>query len=344
MSMRKVPQILALSALCAILSGCHRGGFSFHKKLYFFGEPTAIQMPFGSVHRPTMPTPAFPPQQPSQSHTQTLPTITIWIHGAQPFKPNSYNLGLKPAKAFREDDQLGQIAATLNKSDPIRFPFDNIYFFSWSGMLSFKERKSYSRILYEQLSALVKSYEQTYGTRPNIRIIAHSHGGNVALNLAKIKDIPLVIDELILLACPVQDKTAALTQSKIFKKIYSLYSTLDVVQVIDPQGLYPCRFIKSIFSRQRFAPQENLLQVKVRINGHSFLHHEFHDTPFLTILSPLIDQLDAWHTASPIKAHLAHHSRFVLSIYTNGRRPPRHQNYRNSQHEHVALQIPGSPE
>jgi len=55
---------------------------------------------------------------------------------------------------------------------------------------------------------------------PKVTLISHSHGGNVALNLAAIaeKESPLSIERLILLACPVQQETAALVDAPMFKK------------------------------------------------------------------------------------------------------------------------------
>src|SRR5690606_21498756 len=68
-------------------------------------------------------------------------------------------------------------------------------------------------------------------------IIAHSHGGNLALHMAKIRTAPspLTVKSLILLACPVQEKTMHLIDTPMFQRIYSLYSSFDLVQVLAPQ-------------------------------------------------------------------------------------------------------------
>jgi hypothetical protein len=337
--MHIVLRIFTLCALCALLSGCHRQGYFFRKKLYFNFQPTAIERTLdGRTNQTPLPSPY--PSAPQHNEILQSPTFTIWIHGAQPFKANTYNLGLKSLDSFGHEDHFTKIATTLHYGDPHRFPRDQIYFFSWSGKMGFTERKRAANKLYRQLTALIKNYQQQHQIQPKIEIIAHSHGGNVALNLANIKGNHLPIERLVLLACPVQEKTAVLMRSPLFKKIFSLYSTLDIAQVIDPQGLYHNGDCASLFSHQRFEPQPNLLQVKVRINGHSFLHHEFHNFPFVTLLPKILDQLDTWFAESQPEIILSDQACFVLSIYTNGRMPPRHRQHHSKPHEHVVIPFP----
>ena len=173
----------------------------------------------------------------------------------------------------------------------------HFYLFGWSGKLSYQEREDTARILYNEIKALIAEYKKQYGTTPALRLITHSHGGNVALNLAKIKeagDTEFVIDELILLACPVQIKTAPLIKDKLFKKIYSLYSTRDLIQILDPQEVYNNLKEKRfpLFSQRRFPDQANLRQIIVKRKKRAISHVEFMLEKFLTTLPTILDELD----------------------------------------------------
>ena len=139
---------------------------------------------------------------------------------------------------------------------------------------------------------------------PRIRLITHSHGGNVALFLSKInnKSEKIKIYELILLACPVQKKTSQLVKNQMFEKIYSLYSGMDILQVIDPQGMHEiikkeARKAKEtpFFSERRFKPQKNMLQAKLKINGRGILHVEFLLKKFTAVMPYLLQELDNWN-------------------------------------------------
>lgn len=63
---------------------------------------------------------------------------------------------------------------------------ENLYYiFGWSGYLSQKRRRSESLRLYNQITEEVNTL-RSYGIHPKIRILTHSHGGNLSLNLAGI--------------------------------------------------------------------------------------------------------------------------------------------------------------
>ena len=148
-----------------------------------------------------------------------------------------------------------KIAQTLIDNDPDRFCAENFYLFGWSGALSFKERERAARQLYLELKILRQDYKNKYGKEPIIRILAHSHGGNVALLLEQVRDkndTAFAIEELILLAVPVQTHTMYYTHAPLFKKVYSLYSMFDALQVADPQGLQICKSGSPLFSERLF--------------------------------------------------------------------------------------------
>lgn len=232
--------------------------------------------------------------------------ITVWIHGTQIClgSPATKGLrsylqqaahtyfycleGLHSLKAQPGTNRHQRFAEILEQEDPTRFQADHFYTFGWSGNLSFQEREEAGAKLYHQLLELIVLYEQLYGKEPHVRIISHSHGGNVALTLAAEENKEhkhLVINELILLGCPIQQATIEYAQSPIFKTIYSLCSNYDVIQVVDPQGLYRHTAQKTpLFSQRRFpASYPHIFQADVSSYGipHvGFLSERFiHDLP-----------------------------------------------------------------
>ncbi len=233
-------------------------------------------------------------------------TITIWIHGSMPSlivpkfaKKSFFHLehGLVPITSYNDKDQLYKIAKTLTESCPEQFNMDHYYTFGWSGKLCFTERKKAARELYQNSILLQESYKATYGDLPYIRIITHSHGGNVVLNLAKVKkqDDSLTIDELILLACPVQEKTKHLIADDCFNKVYSFYSGGDTIQILDPQGLYKKGKAKKLFSERTFDHHAKLRQAQVKKNGRSLMHIEFLWTSFFQYLPSLCQEIDHFY-------------------------------------------------
>lgn len=259
------------------------------------------------------------------------PPITIWVHGTKlvgsKILPNFFNCqqGLHRACKLDKNYHHRIIAQTLAETNPERFPLETFYLFGWSGALSFEARKQAAEELYESLKKLVDRYEKQYHQKPFIRIITHSHGGNVALNLPDIKDADnnIVISELILLACPVQDYTKNNVLDPIFDTIISLYSTLDALQVLDPQGIYSKevhemhkqyeKHIKTpLFSQRVFEPHEKVIQAKLKINGRGIFHVEFLVKRFLRLLPKILDALKEYK-----KEKNEIHSKTLLLNITN---------------------------
>lgn len=285
----------------------------------------------------------------------TVPWITVWIHGTQPsfdkapgkrlraaLKRRAHEVfycksGLHPINTQPKTNRHHEFARLLQQVDPLRFPAAHFYTFGWSGDLSFDVRYQAGKNLYLDLIKLVEEFTHTHGVTPNIRLITHSHGGNVALNLALAhaeyrknralakprsdsehypidelseaeyrKRSNLVVNELVLLACPVQEKTAFLAQDQLFKKIYSLYSSLDVLQVVDPQGLYKNNTIDNgVFSKRRFPASFNkVAQAKIRFNKRAILHIEFLSDRLVRALPSIITKLDRWHQVNVYDAQI----------------------------------------
>lgn len=268
--------------------------------------------------------------QPAQKNAPEW--ITIWIPGTHPdvfivpkvlktMRVKQYtNFFYCPswvrAADFESTYHHHQIARYLADADPQNFPFEHIYLGGWSGKLCFATRKETARTMYEHIYALTQEYQNTYNTVPRIRVITHSHGGNVALNMASWFDAekPLTIDELIVLACPVQKETAGYIEHDMFKKVYSLHSHLDFIQVLDPQGWQEIKpllqiffkdvsltnakeiiktFDQNIFSERHFKPHPKLKQAHIKTSHRGLLHVEFKINPFVSKLPTIIKQLDA---------------------------------------------------
>ena len=263
-----------------------------------------------------------------QEKKEKIPIITIWIHGTRPSiralkilhklaqKPARI-LGIKKLPYFHSVPGLKHISEVdpqyrlrrhmeiLTINNPDTYPREHAYIFGWSGKLSFTEREKEARNLYHALQNISIKYKNTYNTQPIIRIIAHSHGGNVALNLAKIHKqenaFALYVDELILLGCPVQKETAYYTADPIFKKIYSLYSHSDIIQIIDPQGLYSRG--RPFFSKRRFPFHEKMKQVYTTFNGRPMLHLSFIIDKFIKNLPAIIQKINNWYETKPIQKY-----------------------------------------
>ena len=239
---------------------------------------------------------------------QTPTSITIWIHGTQILKNSPYikefdcTTKLKPASKISKWRHLYKIARALHKGDPQRFAWQTMYIFGWPGTLRAKKRQWAAQKLYTELQRVQKEFESIYKTKPIIRILTHSHGGNVALNMAHLERTDLTIDELILLACPVQQQTQDYIQHPMFKKIYTLYSSLDFIQVIAPQFKYKhkrnndyslWREINWIpTSNRRFPEHTHLAQTKIKLNGRALFHDDFVKTQFLSSMSEILDAMD----------------------------------------------------
>lgn len=142
----------------------------------------------------------------------------------------------------------------------------NIYFtFGWSGLLSTKARIKSAHKLCRALRKINRE-AKIKNKKVFIRLIAYSHGGTVALNLAKIRRAKKVkIDELIMFGMPVQKDTDYLINSEIFKKIYHFYSPSDRIQGLDliSSEYFFCH--KTFIPRKDFKLPKKLTQVKVHV-------------------------------------------------------------------------------
>lgn len=224
------------------------------------------------------------------------PAMSVWIHGTQ-FLSNADEKGLTPLYQLTPLDPLYTVAQRTTQEPALHV----MYSFLWSGKLSFKDRLRAAAVLYSQLEKAIAHYYETFKVYPKLRLITHSHGGNVALNLARIhaihKGTLTKIDELILLACPVQRETSSYLADPLFETIYALYSKIDFIQVLDPQGFYDGNILR-IFSKRRFDWHQKLLQAEIRINNKRLMHNAFQKESFFNILPSIIQALKEWGTTT----------------------------------------------
>lgn len=242
------------------------------------------------------------------SRTAKRPIITVFIHGTR-LTPSSFSKkylyripGMHKITAYDHYYNCRRIAELLAKIDPKQYNLDNYYYFGWSGKLCFIERKAAAKELYKELEELYRAHKNMLGEGPVFRIITHSHGGNVLLNLANIipADSRIIIDEAIILACPVQEKTKHLISSPRFKKIYAFYSGNDMFQVLDPQGWYKKGKSKKLFSDRTFPHCDNLRQARIKLNGGHPMHIDFFLPKFMANLPAACKTLEELYEAVPL--------------------------------------------
>lgn len=253
---------------------------------------------------------------------QAQPMITIWVHGTrffpEPVLKKFFHCqnGLNHYTSLDPSYRHHSLAKTLIDADPQNYVDEWFYLFGWSGTLSFTEREKAAKDLYTQLKELRQEYKKKYGIEPKIRILAHSHGGNVALLLEKVKDpadTSFSIHELILLATPVQYETKKYAHAPLFEKIYSLYSHLDSLQIIDPQGLQTHNG-SPLFSERCFENNDKICQCAIKINNRYLMHVEFIKRKFICKLPFVLNALDIWQQEIKLKNENWHSARHCLNV------------------------------
>ena len=244
------------------------------------------------------------PQEPSLS-----PTITIFIHGSVGLRP--YLAFNTVVKIICDDihDSPYHHAVEILRADPIYYdnqaiqgrgflpiPLDTphtnqslgawliakifdqfnhdsgehqYYTYGWSGLISVRERYLEAQPLYHAIKDLREKNPTS-----KIRVIGYSHGGNIALYLAAIRnqeyqEDTFAIDELILIGTPIQRENEHCICSLLFKKVYNFYSHQDRVQRMD------CFSLNRFFSRRhfkdcsRYTVPPHVTQVELRVAAHS---------------------------------------------------------------------------
>lgn len=229
--------------------------------------------------------------------------ITILIHGTRlppfamlAFPPLIFG-STTPAGLHKITDvsslyYYARMAFGLNKIDPVGFAQENLYLFGWSGVLDGVERELNGELLYHCIKRIRS--DKRFRLTP-ITIITISHGGNVALNIAKAahkyNDVSTHIDRLILLCCPIQDETHDYVYSPMFTSVFNIFSTSDFTQVADPQQLDNWDVkTATFFSRRTFdRPAPHLKQIAVANKKHKLGHMDFVCADFYEKMPALLD-------------------------------------------------------
>ncbi len=190
------------------------------------------------------------------------------------------NQAMQSIGLFRIDPQRqekgyasGALARLFDKMVKWSAPKSNVenqyYTYGWAGLLSPSRRYADAIGLYQALYDKVTKLKKQ-GIKSKIRIIGYSHGANVCLNLACVRmleNVPndLSIDELILIGMPVQNDTDYLVSDPLFKKVYHIYSRGDRIQKLD--FFSTTRFFsRRVFKeRKDFKLPDNLVQIQIRV-------------------------------------------------------------------------------
>ncbi len=221
-------------------------------------------------------------------HGTTFPGISrLMLHNPTRRGIYRYTFGLTTGRE--------RLAKVLHDADSKQFSAESFYKFYWSGHLGFEDRKKAA----EDLAKYLKNHTG------KVTLIAHSHGCNVVLYLAEIaKNDPSVsVDRLVLLAPPVQEATKEFVHSPVFKKVYSFYSSGDLVQIADPQGMYSeTKKGESFFSKRTYNKAPNLVQARVLYDRQSLGHRAFIMPRFFKRIPQLLEVLDTAHAKG--KDHL----------------------------------------
>lgn len=227
------------------------------------------------------------------------PRLTVWVHGTTiraviPIKISGFHFdaALMPFTKLRPNSQAYRRSLALNQGDNQRFPLDNFYLFRWNGMLNTRERHAASQKLYHYLNDKIAQIRSETGKDPIVTIIAHSHGGNIALNLASLignNQAKLVIHNLILLACPVQSHTAHWVKHDIFEKIYVFYSSGDWIQRLALQNNK--RFADRKFDKITGLANK-LIHIKTSWQRYHLWHNDFKGLAFVTRLPGSLKMID----------------------------------------------------
>ncbi|MCK4264738.1 hypothetical protein KAW80_00050 [Candidatus Babeliales bacterium] len=219
-------------------------------------------------------------------------TVVVWIHGTLPLdiprEKKLFNLKYFPFQAISKkglhkvnetSKTIPSLFSNMYKLTCEKLSIKNnlsFYTFGWNGKLNDKSRIESAFKLYEELNNEITKIKKTKNCKIEIIILAHSHGSNVALNLARAENglkNNLLIDKLVLFGGPVQSETKNFINSKIFKHIYNIYSKGDIIQVADIFSTHDF-FSKRSFKQNNENLASNITEIEVVVNKFRPTHSE----------------------------------------------------------------------
>jgi len=143
-------------------------------------------------------------------------------------------LGSVHAGALTEDEKkkaaygLTAVYDTITAFVPSAPEHRFYYAFGHLGLLSHQYRQEAARELYQELCLVMETLKKRYVT-VELHIVAHSHGGNIALNLASCPG-DLFVDVLCMLGTPIQHETASYAWHPMFGSVINAFSAGDNLQ------------------------------------------------------------------------------------------------------------------
>lgn len=168
---------------------------------------------------------------------------------------------------------LQEMYSLLPRED---FAHVHAYTFGWDGSLSLERRKAQARDLLHALEALAAEQRRRYPLEDfETIILAHSHGGNVALHMGDwISDAPsFYIDHLVTFGTPVHGDTQHHVISPLFRNVYNVHSNGDFIQIADivsTKKYMPAR----VFKHESVTTATHVKQILVEIGEYSPNHSE----------------------------------------------------------------------
>jgi hypothetical protein len=217
--------------------------------------------------------------------TVTLMREDPFFHQNQPMQSQGLNpIAMEPLKRGAGATLLAHVINKIEKISQPNEPTENLYYtFGWSGIMSHSVRYREAKKFYQGLIDLRNSLH-AQGIEPHFRIIGYSHGGQVIMVLARVRqqediDPTLRIDETLLYGMPVHSFTAECVNDPLFVKIYNIYSPGDRIQKLDIFTIGEfCS--KQIFSQRHIGfKRPKLVQVEMRVIRKAGVHPDAVDEP-----------------------------------------------------------------
>ncbi len=156
---------------------------------------------------------------------------------------------------------------------------DHLYFaFGHLGLLSQLYRHAAAEQLYNHVCDEVDRCEKIYD-RVVVRIVSHSHGSNIAMNIADQEDVyhrNLIVNDLVMLGTPLQIENADRAYHPMFKRVLHCYADADQVQPYDYFSTKGDRSYK-LFSDPglniSLPEKHQVYTVRLRVNGKARPDH-----------------------------------------------------------------------
>lgn len=149
---------------------------------------------------------------------------------------------------------------TIAQQVNITTPHRHYLLYGWNGLLSNRARKRAGYDLYQSIRTIYYRVKHAYNAVPRIRIITHSHGGNVALwaaQAAQEDEANFTVDLLFMLATPIQQETIDCINYPFYKTIISSYSHGDNIQ---PNDYFSTSYHRSYQRMADIASLDNAVQ------------------------------------------------------------------------------------